>query len=38
VGAYEYGNEPLGSTKCGYFLTSWVLRSFSGRTLLQGVS
>jgi hypothetical protein len=22
VGAYEYGNEPLGSTKCGYFLTS----------------
>jgi hypothetical protein len=38
VGACERGDEPLGSIKHGNFLTSCKPVSFSGRTLLHGVS
>ena len=35
---WECGNETSGSIKCGNFLTGWRPVSFSGRTLLHGVS
>jgi len=39
VDVCEYGNEPSGSVKCGEFLvTSYILVSFSRRTLHHGVS
>jgi hypothetical protein len=38
VGFCEYGDERLGFTKCGNFLSSSGRFTFSGRTLLHGVS
>ena len=38
TGICECGNEPLGSIKCGNFLTSGETGGFSRRTLLHGVS
>jgi hypothetical protein len=38
LGTYECGNEPAHSKNEGNFLSSWRLISFSGRTLLHGVS
>jgi hypothetical protein len=37
VGSFECGNEPAGSIKCGYFLTSCEPCSFSKKTLLHEV-
>jgi hypothetical protein len=36
--ACECGTETSGSIKCGEFLTSWKLVSFSRRTVLHAVS
>ena len=38
AGTCECVNEPLGSIMCREFLSSWKPFSFSGRTLLHGVS
>jgi hypothetical protein len=38
AGFCEYGDEPAGSIKCGVFLKSLRTFSFSGRTLLHGIS
>jgi hypothetical protein len=38
AGNCECGNEPLGSIKCGNFLTSCKPVSFSRKTLLRRVS
>jgi len=37
AGFCEYSNEHLGSINAGNFLTSWVITSFSRRTLLHRV-
>jgi hypothetical protein len=38
AGSYECGNEPSGSINAGNFLSSLGRVSFSGRTMLHGVS
>jgi len=38
AGTCEGGDEPLGSIKCGNFLTSWGTVSFLGRTELHAAS
>jgi hypothetical protein len=38
AGSCVYGDEPLGSIKCGEFLSSLGHFSFSGRTLFRGIS
>jgi hypothetical protein len=38
MGSCEHSNEPMGSIKGRLFWTSWVILSFSRRTLLCGVS